>query len=92
MRTAFYVFLVLSAIMMWGAIEGGTSPHHGGSWLAAGLGLLICQPWVLPVTSVLHPTANFADPLSLGVSALLNALVLGYFAFRKRGTTKAHGA
>ena len=69
--------------MMWGVLAGHGNPNHGGSWIAALLGLVICQPWVGPMSTALHPRGDLSA-WSLGLSAGLNLVLIGFGAFRRK--------
>lgn len=82
MRALFVIYALLSALMMWGIIASGGNANHGGSWIAALLGLVICQPWIVPLAKAFHPQGDLTA-LSLGLSSSINLIVLGFLAFRK---------
>jgi hypothetical protein len=82
MRALFFIYAFLSALMMWGIIASGGNANHGGSWIAALLGLVICQPWIIPLAKAFHPQGDLTA-LSLGLSSSINLIVFAVLAFRK---------
>lgn len=83
MRRLFFAYAGSTALMMWAALAGGGNANHGGSWIAALIGMIICQPWMMPLAKAFALPGDWS-PLTLGLSSGINLILLGIAAFWPR--------
>jgi len=78
------IYLVLSALVVWGAVASGGNSNHGGAWIAALVGLVIGQPWLIPLAKLIHPQGDLTL-LALTLSCAINGVLFTvYLVYRAR--------
>lgn len=84
-RWFFFVYVLLATLSVLGAVAGGNDNGHAGAWFAGLVGVPLSLPWLLLIGVMIDPKGN-VTPLMLGLSCLINAVLLGWFTFRRRKT------